>query len=62
MAKEKAAPASAEAPAPDLPPPTSGGAFERLPGGELKPIEESAERQKRTEPPAPPPAPTEANV
>lgn len=48
------------APAPALP--TTGGAFRRLPGGELEPIEESAERARRAQeqseaatPPAPPP-------
>lgn len=50
MAKDKT-PAPA---APDLPPPTSGGAFERTPAGELKPIEESAARLVPDE--APPPA------
>lgn len=53
--------ATPPAPQPDAPPPTSGGAFERAPGGELKPIEESADRLKPTEE-APPASPSEPSA
>lgn len=46
-------------PAAEPPPPTTGGAFERTPAGELKPIEESAARLVPDE--APPPA-AESNL
>lgn len=57
MAKDKT-----PAPEADLPPPTTGGAFERVSGGTLKPIEESAERLKPTEEAPPPAAASELNI
>lgn len=68
MAREKipAAPAAERAEGPVHPPPTRGGAFERTPSGDLRPIEESAEREKlATEPGAafsePTPEPNKTN-
>ncbi len=64
MAKPRipAGPAAETAP----PPPTRGGAFERTEGGELRPIEESAEREKpapaaEPQPAAAPETPAETN-